>query len=330
MRAGFVVALTLLFAVSSAHAAGDAVAGKAAFENLCAACHTTVVGKNGFGPSLAGVIGRKSGTLAGYTYTPAMAHANLVWDAATLDQFLANSAAKVPGTSMPVEIADETTRANASAYLATLSGPPATAASAAPPPKAATPLPAGPTSEELLHAATDTRGWLYASKDYSGQRFVALNQITAANAHQLRAACIYRSNTTGSLQASPLVYKGTLYFTIDNVTVAIDAATCREKWTNTWELKATPLSKANRGVALADGRLVRGTPDGFLIALNMADGSLVWSQKIADPARSQYLSMPPLILATPLSTARLARTGAQRTGSGHSNLPPVSRFGSST
>jgi alcohol dehydrogenase (cytochrome c) len=86
-----------------------------------------------------------------------------------------------------------------------------------------------------------------------------------------------------------------LYFTIDNVTVAIDAATCREKWTNTWELKATPLSKANRGVALADGRLVRGTPDGFLIALNMADGSLVWSQKIADPAHSQYLSMPPLI-----------------------------------
>lgn len=296
MRASFVLAFTLLFfAGNPAHAAGDAVAGKAAFENQCAACHTTVVGKNGFGPSLAGVIGRKSGTLAGYTYTPAMTHANLIWDATTLDQFLTNSTAKVPGTSMPVEIADETTRANAIAYLATLTGPPATAASAAAPPKATTPLPAGPTSEELLHAATDTQGWLYASKDYAGQRFVALNQITAANADQLRAACIYRSNTTGSLQASPLVYKGILYFTVDNVTVAIDASTCREKWTNTWELKATPLSKTNRGVALADGRLVRGTPDGFLIALNMADGSLVWSQKIADPARSQYLSMPPLI-----------------------------------
>ena len=168
MRAGFVVALTLLFAVSSAHAAGDAVAGKAAFENQCAACHTTVVGKNGFGPSLAGVVGRKSGTLAGYAYTPAMTHANLIWDATTLDQFLTNSTAKVPGTSMPVEIADETTRANAIAYLAALTGPPATAASAAAPPKATTPLPAGPTSEELLHAATDTRGWLYASKDYTG------------------------------------------------------------------------------------------------------------------------------------------------------------------
>src|SRR6267378_586635 len=77
MRASSVVALTLLFAGSSAHAAGDAAAGKAAFENQCAACHTTVIGKDGFGPSLAGVVGRKSGTLAGYAYTPAMTHANL-------------------------------------------------------------------------------------------------------------------------------------------------------------------------------------------------------------------------------------------------------------
>ncbi len=175
MRAGFVASLGMLFAGSSAHAAGDAVAGKAAFENQCAACHTTVVGKNGFGPSLAGVVGRKSGTLAGYAYTPAMTHASLTWDATTLNQFLTNSTAKVPGTSMPVEIADETTRANVIAYLAALAGPPAAAASGAAPLKAPTPLPAGPTSEELLHAATDTQGWLYASKDYAGQRFVALN-----------------------------------------------------------------------------------------------------------------------------------------------------------
>lgn len=40
---------------------------------------------------------------------------------------------------------------------------------------------------------------------------------------------------------------------------------------------------------------MRGTPDGYLIALNMADGSLLWSRKIADSKSSQYLSMPPLI-----------------------------------
>jgi cytochrome c2 len=119
----FTIVLGLLSATSAAHAAGDAVAGKVAFDNQCAACHTAVIGKNGFGPSLAGVTGRKSGTLAGYTYTPAMTHANLTWDAATLDQFLTSSTAKVPGTSMPVQIADEKTRADVIAYLATVRQP---------------------------------------------------------------------------------------------------------------------------------------------------------------------------------------------------------------
>ena len=86
----FTIVLGLLSVTSAAHAAGDAVAGRVAFDNQCAACHTSVIGKNGFGPSLAGVVGRKSGTLAGYAYTPAMTHANLTWDAATLDRILAD------------------------------------------------------------------------------------------------------------------------------------------------------------------------------------------------------------------------------------------------
>jgi alcohol dehydrogenase (cytochrome c) len=225
-----------------------------------------------------------------------MANSGLTWDAATIEQFITNSTAKVPGTSMPVQVGDATTRANIVAYLATLGAAPAPATTAAAAPKPATPLPIGPTTDELLNAAADTQGWLYSSKDYQGQRYVALNQINATNAHALRAACIYRSSTTGSLQSSPLVYKGILYFTIDEVTIAIDAATCREKWVSTWKLKDAALSKSNRGAAIKDGRLVRGTPDGYLIALNMSDGSLIWQQKIADSKASQYLSMPPLIV----------------------------------
>ena len=77
--------------------------------------------------------------------------------------------------------------------------------------------------------------------------------------------------------------------------MAIDAATCRDEWTYNWELKGAVLSPTNRGVAMKDGRLVRGTADGYLIALDMAKGTLLWSQKIADAKTSQYLSMPPLI-----------------------------------
>src|SRR6202521_219842 len=276
-----------------ASAAGDAAAGKTVFANQCSSCHTTEVGKNGFGPSLAGVLGRKAGSLGGFNFSPAMAQAGLTWDDKTLDEFLTSSTTKVPGTSMPVSLPNATDRANVIAYLETLGR--ATAAAASAPATHAALLTQGPTQDELLHAAQDKQNWLYASKDYTGARFVDLAQITPKNAGQLRATCIYRSNNAAATQTNPLVYKGVMYLTIDKATVAIDAATCRERWTYNWEGKGAVLSPANRGVALKDGRVVRGTADGYLIALNMANGTLLWSQKIADAQSSQYLSMPPLI-----------------------------------
>jgi alcohol dehydrogenase (cytochrome c) len=280
-----------------AYADGDAAAGKTVFANQCASCHTTEVGKNGFGPSLAAVIGRKAGSLAGFTYSPAMAQAGLTWDEKTLDEFLTSSTQKVPGTSMPVALPNAIDRANVTAYLETLGRASAAAATApvAAASSASAPSIQGPTQNELLHAAQDKQNWLYASKDYSGARFVDLSQITPRNAAQLRAACIYRSNNAGATQTNPLVYQGVMYLTIDKAIVAIDAATCRERWTYNWEPKGGVLSPANRGVAMKDGRLVRGTADGYLIAVDMANGKLLWSQKIADAKSSQYLSMPPLI-----------------------------------
>src|SRR5580704_3598227 len=102
-----------------ANAVGDPAAGQLAFENQCSICHTTVAGKNGFGPSLARVFGRRSGELTDYKYSTAMTNADLVWDAPTLDTFLASSTTKVPGTAMSVSITDSATRANVIAYLTT-------------------------------------------------------------------------------------------------------------------------------------------------------------------------------------------------------------------
>jgi alcohol dehydrogenase (cytochrome c) len=276
-----------------ANAAGDATAGQVAFENQCSICHTTVAGKNGFGPSLAKVFGRRAGELAGFKYSAALANADLVWDAPTLDAFLASSTTKVPGTAMSVSITDSGVRANVIAYLATL-GTTASANSTAAPPTIA-PLDHGPTSDELLHAADDRQNWLYASKDYAGQRYAPSAQITSANAARLRPVCIFRSDNVVSMQSSPLVYQGVMYVTMNEATAAIDATTCHARWTSTWTMRDSALSKVNRGVALKDGRLIRGTPDGYLVALNMSDGSLLWSRKIADFKSGQYLSMPPLI-----------------------------------
>ena len=99
--------------------ADDAVVGQRDFSR-CAACHAAEPGKNGIGPSLAGVVGRSSGSVPDYSYSPAMKNAHVTWDAATLDKFLANPQGVVHGTKMFVNVPDAAARANVIAYLATL------------------------------------------------------------------------------------------------------------------------------------------------------------------------------------------------------------------
>jgi nitrite reductase (NO-forming) len=79
---------------------GDAAAGRLVFRK-CQACHSTEPGKALLGPSLAGVMGRKAGAEINYSYSPAMKQANVVWDAKSLDAYLADPQKVVPGNKMP-------------------------------------------------------------------------------------------------------------------------------------------------------------------------------------------------------------------------------------
>ncbi|HUI95025.1 MAG TPA: c-type cytochrome [Xanthobacteraceae bacterium] len=100
-----------------AHAA-DLAHGRQVFA-ACAACHTEK--PDAIGPSLKGVVGRKSAALDDFRYSGPMRRAKLIWDAATLRQFVANPQAKVPGTRMPFEgLSDPKDVEDVVAYLATL------------------------------------------------------------------------------------------------------------------------------------------------------------------------------------------------------------------
>jgi cytochrome c len=70
----------------TAYAQGDAAAGEKVFAH-CAPCHSNKPRENKFGPSLAGVFGRKSGTESGYNYSPAMKGLNVSWAEANLDEY---------------------------------------------------------------------------------------------------------------------------------------------------------------------------------------------------------------------------------------------------
>jgi alcohol dehydrogenase (cytochrome c) len=269
----------------------DLTMGQEIYQAQCSACHSNQPGVNGIGPSLAGVAGRKAGSLAGFHFTPALQGSGLTWTAESFIQFLADPTKLVPGTAMTVMVPDATGRANLFAYLATLKDTTAATKPAGP----AVPKIMGPTQADLDGAASATDAWLYASHDYAGTRYTDLKEITPANAKNLRPVCLYRSEQSASVQTSPLVYGGVMYLTFGRATVAIDAKTCRERWTYIWQPKGQEISPANRGAAIKDGKLVRGTADGYLIGLDMASGSLLWSQPIASFAGGQYLSMPPLI-----------------------------------
>jgi cytochrome c len=116
IRATAAVLATLLLA-GAAYADGDAARGEARFQD-CAACHKLETGINNVGPSLHGIFTRKAGELPDFRYSPALKRSGIVWTPGTLDAFLTNPQALVPGNRMPYAgMADAGSRADLIAYL---------------------------------------------------------------------------------------------------------------------------------------------------------------------------------------------------------------------
>ncbi|WP_082547848.1 PQQ-dependent sugar dehydrogenase [Massilia sp. Root335] len=125
-------ALALLGAASMATAAPSA--GQTYFEQNCASCHTADAGMGSrAGPPLFNVVGRKAASAPGYNYTDALTRAGAAgktWTRAELDIFLRDPGKDVPGTAMPVAVADAKQRAAVIDYLAAQSGKTAAPAAA--------------------------------------------------------------------------------------------------------------------------------------------------------------------------------------------------------
>lgn len=100
-----------------AAASGDAARGKTLFQQRCAMCHSVGQKGSAVGPNLAGVVGRKAGSAAKFNYSPAMKKSGMVWNAATLDAYLASPMSKVPGGRMAVSIPKADDRRDIIAYL---------------------------------------------------------------------------------------------------------------------------------------------------------------------------------------------------------------------
>jgi alcohol dehydrogenase (cytochrome c) len=287
--------------------AAQAARGKAVFAQSCASCH---------GASLAG---GSAPPLTGPAFERSWSHPRVTLD----DVFYVSRTTMPPKASSTVSPEDH---AAVFAYLLEANGyragetlvaagaaglmrPPRwtatgavageAGASTAPPDfiegdKGAAPASTGPDQAALSAAATST-DWLHYTHDYSGTRFSPLDQINAANASRLVPACVFQVGEKDNFQTVPLVHAGTMYLTTASSTIALDAATCRPKWRHAWTLRGHPGWMRNRGAAIKDGRLVRGTPDGYLLALAADTGALLWARRVAKSEDGETFSMAPLV-----------------------------------
>src|SRR5205085_8382555 len=119
--------------------------------------------------------------------------------------------------------------------------------------------------------------WPSYGRTLAGDRFSPLAQINRTNVTRLAQVCEYVLADVAALQTGPLVVDGTMYFTTDTISYAIDGATCQEKWRSPRH-SGRNASLVHRGFAWLDGRLFRGTTDGHVLALAAADGRTIWDQ----------------------------------------------------
>jgi alcohol dehydrogenase (cytochrome c) len=150
-----------------------------------------------------------------------------------------------------------------------------------------------PDDAELERA--DDSDWLMYNKDFAGQRYSTLDQITKDNAQHLSPVCLFQAGEIGSFETAPVVYNGMMYITTPYNTFALDPRNCREQWEYRYADVDQSLPMAvSRGVALYQGKLFRVTPNGHFLALDAATGKLLWDVWLADKNRGYWLSAAPV------------------------------------
>jgi alcohol dehydrogenase (cytochrome c) len=282
----------------------QAVNGKALYEKTCAACHGATL-SGGTAPPLTGPAFQASWrdprvTLDDLffivrTTMPPRAPATLTpQEHASVFAYILGANGYASGTSTltanSVELKLQRLQVTATAPAPARPAPPAFIAGA----PGAAPATTGP-DQATLNAAARSTDWLFHTHDYAGTRFSPLDQINAANAARLAPACMFQVGERDNFQTGPVVYNGTMYVTTMASTVALDAATCRVKWRHTWQPRDDTGWQRNRGVAIKDGRVVRGTSDGYLLALNADTGAMLWARQVAKPADGETFTMAPVV-----------------------------------
>jgi PQQ-dependent dehydrogenase (methanol/ethanol family) len=142
--------------------------------------------------------------------------------------------------------------------------------------------------------ATPGAQWLTYNNRLDGQRYSPLKEITLANVAQLGEVCRVQIDGPTTFHAGFVVVDGVIYTNTGRYTVAIDATTCAVRWKHEYLPDEERASPSNRGLAVMDGRVFRGTGDARLLALDAATGNLLWKNVIGTGRLGESASGVPL------------------------------------
>jgi alcohol dehydrogenase (cytochrome c) len=127
-------------------------------------------------------------------------------------------------------------------------------------------------SQQRPVSKPDRGDWLYVDQDLAGTRYSPLTQISTKNVSQMARVCTYSFPDKEPSQTAPIVSAGIMYLTTAHYTAALDGSDCHAIWTSKWSPRDYETLNSQRGAALAAGKIIRGTDDGFLLALDTKDG----------------------------------------------------------
>jgi alcohol dehydrogenase (cytochrome c) len=136
--------------------------------------------------------------------------------------------------------------------------------------------------------------WAGYNKTLTSNRFAALDEINASTAARVKVLCtfdtgVYTGFTTGLVEVG-----GRLLFASEFDTFAIDPNDCHLLWRAHESYAPSTPQGVNRGVAVLDGRVFRGTQDGRVIAYELATGKRLWEQTIADRSKGESAPAAPI------------------------------------
>jgi PQQ-dependent dehydrogenase (methanol/ethanol family) len=145
----------------------------------------------------------------------------------------------------------------------------------------------------LSHAAAPS-DWPSYNRTLSSERFSPLDQITSANAAQLKLVCSYDTGEATAFQSGLVQVDGALYATTEHDTYSIDPDTCKLNWRSHEDFKDGYLG-SQRGVAIEAGRVFRGAGDGNVYAYDQKTGTRLWKTNIGEPAKGETVPAAPIV-----------------------------------